>query len=335
MAWHNAPVSAAPNHDRDDLEERLRFETLLADLSSGFINVPSDEVDREIETAQRRVCETLGLNVSTVWQWPPHDSERLTLTHVYRKLGGLPPPDPMEAREYFPWASSQLRAGKVVSVPSTAAAPPEAARDQETWNHFGIKATFGFPLSVGGSQPFGAVSFDSTEEGRTWPVELLQRLRLVAQSFANALTRMRIEQALREGEQRLSIALASAGAGAWDLDVETGRIWATPEAKALYGFSVGDAVDLAGFLARVHPEDRELVGTRLQDALSQRTTYSAEYRLVLPDGSVRWINARGRLQAADSTGRRERLLGVSVDVTELYACRPAAEGKGGASRSGD
>ena len=44
---------------RAELEERLRFETLIADLSSKFINVPAGEVDREIEDAQRRVCEFL------------------------------------------------------------------------------------------------------------------------------------------------------------------------------------------------------------------------------------------------------------------------------------
>jgi formate hydrogenlyase transcriptional activator len=309
-------VSSAPEVDRDDFESRLRFERLLTDLLSGFLNVSSNDVDQEIEDAQRRVCETFGLNLSTVWQWPPHDPERWILTHHYRKLGGLPPPDPMDAREHFPWTLSQLRIGGAVSLPSTAAAPPEAARDLETWNHFGITSTFILPLSVGGSEPFGSLSFGSTEEGRVWPGELAQRLRLVAPVFASALARKRTDHALREGEQRLSLALASAGAGAWDLDVATGRIWATPEAKVLYGFSAGDDVDLAGFLARVYPEDRELVRLRLRDALSQQAAYSADYRLVLPDGSIRWINARGCPHAADATGRRERLLGVSADVTE-------------------
>ena len=306
-----------------DLEEHLRFERLLTDLLSGFINVSPSAVDHEIEDAQRRVCETFGLNLSTVWQWPPHDPERWTLTHHYRTLGGVPPPDPMDAREHFPWTLSLLRIGRAVSLPSTAAAPPEAARDLETWNHFGIKSTFILPLSVGGPEPFGSLSFGSTEEGRIWPGELVQRLGLVAPVFASALARKRTDHALREGEQRLSLALTSAGAGAWDLDVATGRIWATPEAKVLYGFSAGDEVDLAEFLARVHPEDRELVRRRLQDTLSQPTTYSSDYRLVLPDGSVRWISARGRPHAADVTGQRERMLGVSVDVTERHLAATA------------
>ena len=133
-----------------DLEEHLRIERLLTDLLSGFINVSPSAVDHEIEDAQRRVCETFGLNLSTVWQWPLNDPERWILTHHYRKLGGVPPPDPMDAREHFPWALSLLRIGKAVLLPSTTAAPPEAARDLETWTQFGIYAEFRTMRSWGG-----------------------------------------------------------------------------------------------------------------------------------------------------------------------------------------
>ena len=51
-----------------ELEERLRFETLLAETSSRFINVPADQVDKEIEGAQRRICEFLNLDRSSLGQ---------------------------------------------------------------------------------------------------------------------------------------------------------------------------------------------------------------------------------------------------------------------------
>jgi hypothetical protein len=50
------------------LEERLRFETLLADLSSKFVNLPAGEVDREIMDAQRRICEFLDVDLLVLWQ---------------------------------------------------------------------------------------------------------------------------------------------------------------------------------------------------------------------------------------------------------------------------
>jgi hypothetical protein len=90
-----------------ELESRLRFETLIADLSSKFINLPAGEVDREIEEAQRRVCECLGLDLSALWQWTSGSSRYFTMTHLYRPLGGPPPPERVDAEEMFPWCLQQ------------------------------------------------------------------------------------------------------------------------------------------------------------------------------------------------------------------------------------
>ena len=128
-----------------ELEERLRFETLLADISARFVNLPADQIDTEIEDAQRRVCECLALDLAVLWQWSVETPRFLTLTHLYRPLGGPPPPERMYAHEYFPWCLQQLTAGKVIAV-STEEAPAEAARDQEVWRHYGIKSALAFPL---------------------------------------------------------------------------------------------------------------------------------------------------------------------------------------------
>ena len=61
------------------LEERLQFETLLADLSSRFVNVPPDQVDREIAEAQSSICECLGIDHSALWQASPDDPKNYLL----------------------------------------------------------------------------------------------------------------------------------------------------------------------------------------------------------------------------------------------------------------
>ena len=57
-------------------ECRLEFETLISELSSRFVNLPSGEVDLAIEDALRRVCELLGIEFAALWQWPPGSPER-------------------------------------------------------------------------------------------------------------------------------------------------------------------------------------------------------------------------------------------------------------------
>ena len=61
---------------RTELERRLRFETLLAETSARLVNLPADQIDNEIEGAQRRICELLDLDRSSLWQVSEKEPER-------------------------------------------------------------------------------------------------------------------------------------------------------------------------------------------------------------------------------------------------------------------
>ena len=180
-----------------ELQEQLRFETLLSDLSAQFVNLAADQLDPAIEDAQRRVCECLGLDISALWQWSPTNPGSQTLTHIYRRLPGPPVPDRMDAHEHFPWCLEQLSAGRQVRASSIEATPPEAARDREVWRRFGVKSALTIPLSTGGRPTVGSLGFNTLEVERSWPEELVQRVRLIAEIFAGALDRKHAEEALR------------------------------------------------------------------------------------------------------------------------------------------
>ena len=306
---------AAPKQSDETLRERLHFETLLSDLSAQFVSIPADQVDREIENAQRRICEDLDLDLSSLWQGSVGSAHPLTLTHLYRRLDGPQPPEQMGGSEYFPWTYKQLMAGKVVVVSSIEDVPAEAARDQEVWRQFGVKTSLGFPLSAGGGPTLGVLSFNDMKDERTWSDALVKRLQLVAQIFANALARKQADEALRESEARLSLAAASASAGLWELDLETRRLWATDKARNLFGIPLDSEVTLDSFLTFVHPEDRE----RIRHAVERGTRFGedvrVEYRSLQPDGSVRWMISRGR-RHPESSAKPVRLMGVTIDITE-------------------
>ena len=179
------------------LEERLRFETLLAEISTRFVNRSADGIDREIEDAQRRVCELLGIDLATVWQWLPDSAPGVvTLTHFYRAKEGPRLEERMIAQESFPWTQQQVMAGRIVNVSTMEELPEEAARDLEQCRYLGIKSNLTIPLSVGGEPAIGAFALNSTREERTWPEEIVRQLQLVAQVFTNALERKRMESQL-------------------------------------------------------------------------------------------------------------------------------------------
>ncbi len=130
----------------------------------------------------------------------------------------------------------------------------------------------------------------------------------------NLRMRRRAERALLESEERVRLAASSAGAGLWSLDVNTGHVWASEKARELFGFAMDEALNFDSVLGAIHPEDREEVRQSVRQVAQSGQEGSVEYRIVLPDGTGRWIASRGRFQQSSALGPN-RLMGVSVDIT--------------------
>ena len=184
-------------------EKQSQFDILLANISAGFINLPADQIDSEIENAQRLICECLDVDLCAVWQVLTQDHNLINLTHLYRRKDGPSRPEQMEASVYYPWVWGQIRAGNIVKLSSLAELPEEAAKDFETASYFGIKSNLTLPLMVGGGPPFGVLGCNTTREERTWSDKVVMQLQLVAQIFANAIQRKRMECQLRERLQEI------------------------------------------------------------------------------------------------------------------------------------
>jgi PAS domain S-box-containing protein len=133
------------------------------------------------------------------------------------------------------------------------------------------------------------------------------------QGYAAQLAQVRAsEQALREAEERQRIALETGRFGSFELELATNAVAFSDLCKAQHGFPAGADVTLAAVLARIHPEDRARFETDIDRAFAGRGTLEIEYRVVWPDGSLRWIQARGRV--IDAVGQ-PRMVGVKHDVT--------------------
>lgn len=127
--------------------------------------------------------------------------------------------------------------------------------------------------------------------------------------------RRRAERSLRESEERLNLAAAAADLGVWMWDIARNEVWATANWRRMFGFPAGAVLRFETVLQRIHPADRAAVEQAVRRAVEKRADYSGEYRVVLPDGALRWIAVRGRLDAT-ARSKRARMLGASVDVTE-------------------
>ena len=99
------------------LEERLKFERLLAEISARFVNLPADRIGSEIEDAQRRICEFLDLDRSSLGQVCEGEPGALLLTHFHQPQGGLQfPAERMNAGDFFPWTTQKFMGGETVTI---------------------------------------------------------------------------------------------------------------------------------------------------------------------------------------------------------------------------
>ncbi|MGC2353485.1 MAG: PAS domain S-box protein, partial [Candidatus Udaeobacter sp.] len=122
------------------------------------------------------------------------------------------------------------------------------------------------------------------------------------------------EQALRESEERMTLAVDAANLGLWEWNASKDELWGTQARRAFLGLPASEKIKLEDALSRVHVDDRDRVRQTLKDAVRTGKNYHFEYRVVLPDGSVRWTDHRGRcVKGAD--GKDLVLRGVSMDVT--------------------
>lgn len=137
---------------------------------------------------------------------------------------------------------------------------------------------------------------------------------LIFAFLMNLRKRRTAERSLFESEERVRLAVSSAGAGLWSLDMGTGVIWATERTKELLGIASHEELNFEKFLTLVHPEDRERIGGAIEQDLQPEQETRIEYRIVPPDRSVRWIASLGRQQRSPAN-EPNRLMGVSVDIT--------------------
>ena len=183
----------------------------------------------------------------------------------------------------------------------------------------------GFAAYVAGGEPKLIGKRIETQalhkDGRTIPVELtVLEINVDGRRIFSATIRDRSEDAAQEEElelvqRRLALAVEGAQLGVWSYNPRTGISWYSDRVKEMIGMDdVAPQAEGVAFRERVHPEDRDhLVFDREQGF--PEGPVAAEYRIVRPDGEIRWLHSLGAV-AHDENGEVEAIHGIIYDITE-------------------
>jgi PAS domain S-box-containing protein len=173
--------------------------------------------------------------------------------------------------------------------------------------------------TVGTLRGFGPFFTGEPNESLLLLQAFMGTVTVMALSLAAIISEQReAEEALRESEDRLRLAVEATGLGTWDYNPITGALRWSVRCKAIFGLPPETEVSYPIFLDRVYPEDRERVHKTVESLLDPVSggKYQIEYRTVpLQDGMPRWLAARGQV-FYDESGRAARFVGTVLDITE-------------------
>jgi PAS domain S-box-containing protein len=234
---------------------------------------------------------------------------------VLRTLTASYPPDPG-----VPTGPSRVLRTGVAEVHNEIpdAALVAAAKDPEHLRlarALRLTAVMIVPMKAQG-RVLGVISFGSAGSGVRFNDDDLAVATQLADLAAVAADNARLYAEARSARLRLELALQAGRMGTWELDATTGRFTWSRAFAALHGVEPRDlAPTMEGYLATIHPDDREAARASLRRTVEDGTEHRSAYRIVHPSHEDRWVEARGRV-VRDSGGRALRLLGVRVDVTD-------------------
>jgi diguanylate cyclase (GGDEF)-like protein len=204
---------------------------------------------------------------------------------------------------------------------------------------FGLQACWSVPIRNFNNTVLGTFAMYHRKKARPLPSEL----RLVeagARLAGNVIERLRSEQRLRDNSQRLDLAEKAAGFGIWEVNASSGAVAVSAGFATLIGLpAVSCKFSLGELETMLHPDDRAPVRAAAELAI-KTGVFQAEFRIVLPDGSIRWERSQGRVELLN--GGAKRATGAMIDITEernlllrLEQARMAAEASASAAQEAE
>jgi PAS domain S-box-containing protein len=184
----------------------------------------------------------------------------------------------------------------------------------------GIRACWSAPIISHQGEILGtfAFYFRSVRSPSPRDIHLIENATSIA---GIAIERKKAEENLRRSEWSLLEAQRLGHSGSWSLDVSFGIVTTSPEMRRAFDVKPGDDCSSPDFwFNRIHPEDRKRIRDLFERCVMEKTDYEAHYRLLLPDGTIKYQHSIGR-PIVNEKGDLVEFVGTAIDVTEQAQAR--------------
>ena len=187
-----------------ELDLRVRFESLVSRLSTNFISLPIEETGEAITDALAEVGRFAEVDRAYVFEFSA-GRDRVTCTHEWCGPGIEPQQDRLQdlSAASFSWVTQKLARGEVVALSRLSELPPEATPERIEWELEAIRSILLVPMQSG-SGVVGYVGFDAVRREREWRPQLTTLLKLFGEMVSNLLARKRAEETLQVQNENLA-----------------------------------------------------------------------------------------------------------------------------------
>ncbi len=274
---------------------QAEFERLVTTISTRFINLQPEEIDREIEATLKRVGKFAGVDRSYMFLYE-HDARALKYTHEWCAEGIEPQNSSLQIIPVseLTWQMEQMLLSGTVHIPRVKDLPARAASERKIFESQRIQSLITVPMMSRG-QFKGMLGFDSVRRPQAFSENTISLLTIVGEIFVNALERKRIEEELAESEKHFRDVVEHSLTGIFIL--QNNRIvYFNPEMRHLLG-AIEAGADIWS-VSEVDPDDENKIKNLFDDITEGRVPAGdVDFRFYPPGRSgsrrdLRWVSCR-------------------------------------------
>ncbi|WP_340817683.1 ATP-binding protein [Methanolobus sp. WCC4] len=299
-----------------ELLSQLRFENIVADISSHFIGKRSENIDEGIHLSLKKIAEFADADRGYLVLLSPDGELKDSMyqwhgEHVdIGSIGNFPGRD-------FPWWMEQMLSPEIIHISDISELPASAEKEKEALKAAGIMSALSIPL-LSDDILIGFLGFESFSQKKVWPPNYIKLIRVVGDIFVDSIERKKAEASVLDHQIRLARAQEISHIGSWEIDLRTKKhIW-SDEMYRIMGFIPGEvSVTRNTYLDMVHSDDRDHFKESVDRALST-PGYKVDIktRVIKKNGAICVLHTLGEV-VWDNDGNQLFFQGTTQDITKI------------------
>ncbi|MEO5951141.1 MAG: HD domain-containing phosphohydrolase [Chloroflexia bacterium] len=325
-----------------DLRDRVEFERLVMAVSTNFLNLDAQDIDKGVQQALRAVGTFVDADRCYVLRFDT-SGRSTVLTHEWCAKGVVPMKSitPRRSLHALPWSFARMSEGETVNIPEVSRLPEAAHAERDFFTAMSSKSVLMVPMvynrtlvgalgldrvTIHGSKSEDEHDKEEVTDGLStatlnldspvWSADSVSLIKIVSEILINALERKKAEDSIRESEQRFRAVFESAAIAIAVMD-KNGRLIESNKAfQEMLGYS-GDELKRMTFGDVTHPDDISVqINSRQELFEGKRTLYAIEKRYVKKNGETVWVNV---LVSAlrNAQGVPQLAIALVQDITEV------------------